>query len=81
MELLANSDDPEWEHLIPSAQYNLGKAYYEGYGVVQSDEKAEFWWLLAAKDGDPDGSVKAQSTLGMFYSRIGENSYGMDKVR
>ena len=27
------------------------------------------YWLLAADDGNPQGSVKAQSTLGMFYSR------------
>ena len=27
------------------------------------------FWLLAADDGNPKASVKAQSTLGMFYSR------------
>ena len=27
------------------------------------------WWLLAADDGNPKASVKAQTTLGMFYSR------------
>ena len=27
------------------------------------------WWLRAADDGNPKASVKAQTTLGMFYSR------------
>lgn len=27
------------------------------------------WWLLAADDGDPKASIKAQTMLGMFYSR------------
>ena len=26
------------------------------------------FWLLAADNGNPDASVKAQSTLGLFYS-------------
>ncbi len=80
MNSIASCKDPKWMHLVPYAQYNLGKAFYEGFGVPQSDEKAEYWWLLAAKDGDQDGCVKAQSTLAMFYSRLGENSYDMEKV-
>ncbi len=27
------------------------------------------FWILAADDGNPKASVKAQSMLGMFYSR------------
>ena len=27
------------------------------------------YWLLAADDGSPKGSLKAQTTLGYFYSR------------
>lgn len=65
--------------LVAFAQYNIGRAYYEGKGVKQSDEKAEHYWLLAAKEGDPDGSIKAQSVLGMFYSRQGEPSYDLKK--
>ena len=80
MKSLAASDDPRAQHLVSCAQYNLGRAYFEGFGVPQSDEEAEHWWLLAAKDGDPDGSIKAQSTLGMFYARIGEDSYNLEKV-
>ena len=41
----------------------------QGYGMKQSDEIAEHYWLLAGKEGDPDGSVAAQSQLGMFYTR------------
>ena len=66
--------------LIPFAQYNIGRAYYEGKGVKQSDERAEHYWLLAAQNGDPEGSIKAQSVLGMFYSRQGELNYDLRKV-
>ena len=37
--------------------------------MKQNDVIAETYWLLAAKEGDPDGSVAAQSQLGMFYTR------------
>ena len=36
------------------------------------------WWLLAADDGNPKGSIKAQTTLGMFYSR--EESLDLKKA-
>uniref|UniRef100_A0A0B7A0V9 LRP2-binding protein n=1 Tax=Arion vulgaris TaxID=1028688 RepID=A0A0B7A0V9_9EUPU len=56
-------------HLIPAARYNLGRAYYQGFGEFQSDKEAEKWFLLAADDGNPKASIKAQTVLGMFYSR------------
>ena len=31
------------EKLIHCAEYNIGRAYYEGFGVKQSDEEAEKW--------------------------------------
>merc|ERR1712002_252322 len=46
-----------------------GKAYFRGYGVKHLDDEAERYWLLAADDGNPNASIKAQSMLGMFYSR------------
>ncbi|KAL1261637.1 hypothetical protein QQF64_006902 [Cirrhinus molitorella] len=52
-----------------AALYNLGWAYLEGFGVEASNTEAERFWLLAADDGNPDASVKAQSSLGMFYCR------------
>jgi len=66
---VATSNDKQTSHLRYSAQYNIGQAYFEGYGVKQSDKEAERWWLLAADDGDPKASIKAQTMLGMFYSR------------
>lgn len=67
-EVVSNTD-PHFSYLIPHAQYNLGMAAFMGYGMKQSDEIAEHYWLLAGKEGDPDGSVAAQSQLGMFYTR------------
>ncbi|XP_060578569.1 LRP2-binding protein-like isoform X2 [Ruditapes philippinarum] len=70
MRKIALSDDKRVKHLIGAAQFNLGRAYFQGYGVGrQSDVEAEKYWLLAADDGNPKASVKAQSTLGMFYCR------------
>ncbi|XP_045189586.2 LRP2-binding protein-like isoform X2 [Mercenaria mercenaria] len=67
---IALSGDKRAKHLVNAAQFNLGRAYFQGYGVDrQSDAEAERYWLLAADDGNPKSSVKAQSTLGMFYSR------------
>lgn len=71
---------PYHADLIPCAQYNIGRAYYEGFGVKQSDEVAEQWWLRAAKDGDASGCVKAQSILAMYYSRRGELTTDFKKV-
>jgi TPR repeat protein len=80
MESICKSKNKQAEPLLPFAQYNVGRAYYEGKGVKQSDEAAEHYWLLAAKAGAPEGSIKAQSVLGMFYSRPGEPSYDIKKV-
>lgn len=77
---VAESTNPDAAHLIPFAQYNVGRAYYEGFGVKQSDQEAEKWFLEAAQDGEPSGSVKAQTVLGLFYSRTGEDSFDLQKV-
>ena len=81
MKSVINDSDKKWEHIIPFAQYHLGRAYYEGFGVQQSDREAEHLWIQAARDGNTDGSIRAQSTLGMFYSRPGEDSYNIHKVK
>ncbi|XP_030621370.1 LRP2-binding protein [Chanos chanos] len=52
-----------------TALYNIGRAYMEGYGVQASDSEAERHFLLAADGGNPHACVKAQTCLGMFYSR------------
>ncbi|XP_067838704.1 LRP2-binding protein [Heptranchias perlo] len=69
MNRIVNSDDPSAQHLKFAAYYNLGRASFEGFGIQQSDTEAERLWLLAADDGNPKASVKAQTTLGMFYCR------------
>ncbi|XP_062488234.1 LRP2-binding protein isoform X1 [Pezoporus occidentalis] len=68
MKKILYSDSPKARRLKFAAAYNLGRAYYEGCGVKQSTEEAERLWLFAADHGNPKASIKAQSTLGMFYS-------------
>lgn len=46
-----------------SAQYYLGKCYYDGLGVDEDEEEAAKWWLLAAEQGHAD----AQYQLGECY--------------
>ncbi|KAL4231349.1 LRP2 binding protein [Mactra antiquata] len=70
LQKIADTDDKRAKHLKCAAQYNIGRAYFQGYGIPrQSDKDAERYWLLAADDGNPKASTKAQQTLGMFYSR------------
>ncbi|XP_072177450.1 LRP2-binding protein-like [Diadema setosum] len=66
---VAKCDSKLVQHLIPFAQYNIGRAYFEGSGIKQSDKEAERYWILAADDGNPKASVKAQTALGMYYCR------------
>ncbi|XP_056328695.1 LRP2-binding protein [Danio aesculapii] len=69
MRRVAFWDSSEASSVRYAALYNLGQAYLEGFGVQASSSEAERLWLLAADDGNPNASVKAQSALGMFYSR------------
>ncbi|KAM3938220.1 LRP2-binding protein [Leptodactylus fuscus] len=69
MKRIISSGSHRANHLKSAAAYNLGRACYEGCGMRHSDEEAERWWLIAADNGNPKASVKAQSVLGMFYSR------------
>lgn len=41
MKKILNSDSSKARHLKFAAAYNLGRAYYEGWGVKQSTEEAE----------------------------------------
>lgn len=36
------------------------------------------WWLLAADDGNPRASIKAQTALGLFYST--EDNFDLKKA-
>ncbi|KAM4050384.1 LRP2-binding protein isoform 1-T3 [Anomaloglossus baeobatrachus] len=69
MKRIVSSRSHRARHLKYAAAYNLGRACYEGCGMRHSDEEAERWWLIAADNGNPKASVKAQSVLGLFYSR------------
>jgi len=69
MQKVATSTSPKAKHLLYAAYYNIGRAYFQGYGVQHIDDEAERYWLLAADDGNPNASVKAQSMLGMYYCR------------
>nr|XP_006128540.1 LRP2-binding protein-like [Pelodiscus sinensis] len=68
MKIIINSNSHKARHLKYAAAYNLGRAYFEGCGVTHSDKEAERLWVIAADHGNPKASVKAQTTLGMFYS-------------
>ena len=47
------------------AQFNLGKFYYDGKGVVQDYQEASAWYKKAAEQGYAD----AQNNLGLMYSK------------
>jgi len=49
-----------------TAQLNLGKAYEDGYGVLQSDKQAVKWYQAAAEQGN----AAAQNNLGLMF-RLG----------
>ncbi len=51
------------------AQYNIGKMYQYGYGVVQNYSKAKKWYRKAAEQG----LVRAQNNVGKMY----QNGYGV----
>lgn len=71
----ANSRDQNHTVLIHQAQYNLGKAYFQGFGIKQSDQMAEKWWLQAADDGSQTGCVGAMTAIAFFYSRKSDPEY------
>lgn len=42
MRKIAMNEDRRTKHLVNAAQFNLGRAYFQGYGVDrQSDNEAE----------------------------------------
>jgi TPR repeat protein len=54
-----------------SAQYMLGKRYYDGEGVGRDYEKAVEWWTKAAEQGN----AEAQFWLGLCC----QYSYGVEQ--
>ena len=47
----------------PTAEFELGNAYYNGIGVEKSDSLAFLHWLNAAKNGH----VQAKCCVGLCY--------------
>ena len=54
------------EQGLAVAQFNLGRAYRDGNGVLKDDSEALRWYRMAAEQGD----VGAQFALGSTYSEI-----------
>ena len=71
MRMVAETKDKKYQHLVPSAQFNVGQAYLQGFGVNRSDDEAIRWWTLAANAADQEdiGCIKSQNALGMIFSR------------
>ncbi|XP_063715399.1 LRP2-binding protein-like [Symsagittifera roscoffensis] len=67
MKEVACSKDTRAAHLVHSACFNIAMAFMQGAGTPQSYEDAEMWLLIAADDGNPSASIRAQTTLGLFY--------------
>ncbi|VDO60680.1 unnamed protein product [Schistosoma curassoni] len=55
-------------NLVFSAAFNLGRAYYQGYGVCPSTEDALRCFLFAANNGDSKACISAQTAVGYLYS-------------
>ena len=71
MKIVAETRNKKYQHLVPSAQYNVGQAHLQGFGINQSDDEAIRWWTLAGNAADQDdiGCIKSQNALGMMFSR------------
>lgn len=54
----------EAEQGFANAQYNLAKAYRDGYGVAEDHEAAALWFLAAARQGH----AKAQARIGTRFA-------------
>lgn len=73
--------DEKNKKLIHQAQFNIGKAYFLGFGCNQSDKKAEEYWLKSADHGSEYGNVNAMTYLAFFYSRKSEPEFfNLDKT-
>jgi tetratricopeptide (TPR) repeat protein len=59
------------------AQYHLGVCYEKGYGVIQSDTQAMFWYEKAAEQG----IAAAQTNLGTCYARMKDYTQAVDWYR
>ncbi|XP_019848793.1 PREDICTED: LRP2-binding protein-like isoform X1 [Amphimedon queenslandica] len=53
--------------LVSAAQFNIGRAYFQGFGVKQDPEEALKWWKICS-NSDTESGVRAMNTLALFYS-------------
>ncbi|CAF0728077.1 unnamed protein product [Adineta steineri] len=79
VEISTKGKDPHC-FVVPYAEFHIGKAYFQGYGVGHSEEKAERWWLLAASGDGHEPVVEAQTALAFFYSRKSAFVYNLSKA-
>jgi TPR repeat protein len=61
---ISNSDS---KSLASTAQFNVGRAYFQGYGIKQSTDEAVKWWEKCAKSNTP-AAMRAMNTLALLYS-------------
>ena len=66
---LAKSTQPTDKHLIPAAQFNLGRALFQGIGVKKSDEEAAKWWSLATNSDKDPAAIRSMNTMALLHSR------------
>jgi TPR repeat protein len=72
---LDNSKNKQYKKLIHQAQYNVGKACFQGFGIKQSDKETERYWLLASDNGSSHGCISAMTALAFFYSRKSDGEF------
>ena len=71
----------KYKKLVHQAQYNVGKAFYQGFGVKQSDKEAETYWLLSSDNGSSEACTSAMTALAFFYSRKNDPEfYDLEKT-
>ncbi|CAF1322352.1 unnamed protein product [Adineta ricciae] len=79
IEISAKGKDPNC-FVVPYAEFHIGKAFFQGFGVAHSEDKAEQWWLLAASGDGHDPVVEAQTALAFYYSRKSSFVYDLKKA-
>lgn len=66
---LAKSTQPDDRHLIPAAQFNLGRAFFQGIGIKKSDEEAARWWSLSTNSDKDPAAIRSMNTMALLHSR------------
>ena len=96
MHRIATTEKDQHGFVIPYAEFHIGKAYFQGYGVPESEAQAQrsvesndgrfgqdspfSWWLLAASDAVHEPVIEAETALAFLYSRNSSPLYNMKKA-